>query len=114
MNAKSIPDESHRVPSAKSGATGIEDAIQVSLSRVTARLGRLDPLERIITANKAIEALRDAQGDLAGVRRAAVRQLRAEGWLLKEIAQQLGTSPQRVHQMEEGYDRHEKKARAEG
>lgn len=90
----------------------IPDDIRASLVAPLGRLARLDPFDLLTIANDANEQLLEAQADIAALRRGAVRQLRAEGWTLQQIGDQLGLKPQRIHQIESGYDRHEKRRRA--
>jgi len=67
-----------------------------------------DPVEQINLGMDLNKQLLDAQGRVAEVRRMAVRQLRMEGWTLREIGEQTGLSTQRVSQIEAGADRREK------
>lgn len=57
------------------------------------------------------EDLKEVVAEIAGMRRAAVRDLRINGYTLQEIGDMLGTTAQRVHQIESGYSRHEAAAR---
>jgi DNA-directed RNA polymerase specialized sigma24 family protein len=85
--------------------------IRASLVAPLGRLAGLDPFEAITTANDAHEALLAAHAEIAAIRRRAVRELRAQGYTLREIADAVGVKPQRIHQIESGYDRREKEAR---
>jgi DNA-directed RNA polymerase specialized sigma24 family protein len=85
--------------------------IRACLAAPLERLGGLDPFELMHAAPTANEALLDAQAAVATMRRKAVRQLRAEGWTLAAIGEQLGIKAQRVHQIETGYDRRERRYR---
>lgn len=67
-----------------------------------------DPVERITRGQELLDSLLTMQADAAEVRRTAVRQLRMEGWKLREIAEATGLSHQRVSQIEVGADRKEK------
>ena len=69
--------------------------------------GREDPFERIALANHYVDALRHSVSDGAAVRRAAVRQLRAAGMTLREIAERTGLTPARIGQIEQGVERAE-------
>lgn len=79
-----------------------------AISPVLARVARLEPYERIKVSQEINDALLAAQASLAAHRRAAVRQLRSDGWTLREIAEELGMTVQRVHQIEIGMGRKEK------
>lgn len=70
----------------------------------------LSPEDRLAEAPDVVDALQDAVATVAASRRRAVRQMR-EHMTLQEIADLIGSTPQRVHQIEVGYNRHEKKAR---
>lgn len=74
---------------------------------------RLDCWEQAEQAEQLNAALLKAQKRVAQLRRSAVRELRAEGYTLREIAERLGISPPRVMQIEQGYNRAEKRARKE-
>ena len=95
-------------------ARSIPAEIRASLAAPLERLAGLDPFMLLAKSNDAIDALHDAQARIGAMRRRAVRQLRAEGYTLREIAEPLGVKPQRIHQLEIGYDRHEKKERRKG
>lgn len=71
----------------------------------------LTPEEQLVQGPERQEELKQIVAEIAGLRRAAVRQLRATGYTLKEIGNMLGTTAQRVHQIESGYSRHEAAAR---
>ena len=90
----------------------IVDEINATLAAPLGRLAAFPPLERILEGNAVNEALLEAQAAVAAQRRSAVHQLQAEGWTLKEIGDALGLKPQRIHQIENGYDRHERRDRA--
>lgn len=89
-----------------------EDQVPTRLSQVFAKLDKLPDDEKIVVANKVNDALLEAQARVAAIRRAAVRQLRADGYTLREIGDLTGLAPQRISQIELGYGRKEKKARA--
>ena len=82
-----------------------------SLIEPLQRFSCLDAETQLIQANDYMEELKDAVKQIAGMRRGAVRTLRSDGYTLKEIAEMLGTTVQRIHQIESGYNRHEQKAR---
>jgi DNA-directed RNA polymerase specialized sigma24 family protein len=85
----------------------IGDALDSTLQRFQA----LPPSERLTTSNLLMEELKVVTSQLASSRRAAVREMRSEGYTLKEIAEIADTTIQRIHQIESGYNRHEQKAR---
>ena len=89
----------------------MEMNINTALEEVHARFNRLPASERLTEANTLIEQLRDATAAIGESRRAAVRSLRSDGYTLKEIAEMIGTTTQRIHQLEAGYNRQEKRAR---
>lgn len=84
-------------------------ALQKAIVAPLERLRGLPPIQAILTATDVNQVLLDAQAEVASIRRQAIRNLRASGWTLAEIGDQLGMSPQRVHQLEIGYDRRDKK-----
>lgn len=90
----------------------IPDDIRASLAAPLGRLAGLDPFTRLIVATEVNDALLDAQSEIASLRRSAVRELRVQGHTLREIADVVGVKPQRIHQIEGGYDRTEKRERA--
>lgn len=90
----------------------IPDDIRESLVEPLKRLGGRDPIELLNLSNDCTAALLEASHEIASMRRAAVRQLRIDGFTLKEIGDQTNMTPPRVHQIESGYDRKEKKERA--
>jgi DNA-directed RNA polymerase specialized sigma24 family protein len=90
----------------------IPNEINACLVAPLERLGGLDSWDILHKSNDAIQALSDAQAQIGGMRRAAVRDLRGQGYTLQEIADQLGVKAQRIHQLEHGYDRAEKRERA--
>ena len=85
--------------------------INTALEEVHARFNRLPASERLCEANTLIEQLREASAAIAESRRAAVRSLRSDGYTLREIAEMIGTTTQRIHQLEAGYNRREQRAR---
>jgi hypothetical protein len=89
----------------------LKQATAAALAAPLGRLGRLDPFDLITEANDVNDALLDAQAAVAALRRGAVRRLRSEGWTLQQIGDALGLKPQRIHQIENSYDRHERKRR---
>lgn len=68
-----------------------------------AKLKGADPLSQIALAQDLNDKLLAAQAQVAALRRSAVRELRAQGWTFKELADELGMSPQRVAQIETGW-----------
>lgn len=66
------------------------------------------PVDAILLAQQINEALLSAQGEVAMLRRSAVRQLRGEGWTLREIGEAVGLTTSRVAQLEAGMSRHDK------
>lgn len=87
--------------------TGIKEALQATLEKY----GRLAPSEQLIQANDYTDDLKQAVKEIANIRRAAVRTMRSDGYTLQEIAEIVGTTAQRIHQIESGYNRKEAKAR---
>ena len=85
----------------------IGDALDSTLQRFQA----LSPSERLTTSNLLMDELKAVTSQLASSRRAAVREMRSDGYTLKEIAEIADTTVQRIHQIESGYNRHEQKAR---
>jgi hypothetical protein len=97
--------------STKGGTTVMEMNIDTALTEIYGRFNRLPASERLVEANTLIEQLREATATIAESRRAAVREMRIDGYTLREIAELIGTTTQRIHQIESGYNRHEQKAR---
>lgn len=89
----------------------IPNDIRTSLAAPLGRLAGLDPFDILTKSNAVLEALHEAEAQVGAARRGAVRELRAQGFTLKQIADVVGVKPQRIHQLEEGYDRKEKRAR---
>jgi DNA-directed RNA polymerase specialized sigma24 family protein len=89
----------------------MEMNIDTALTEIYGRFNRLPASERLVEANTLIEQLREATATIAESRRAAVREMRIDGYTLREIAELIGTTTQRIHQIESGYNRHEQKAR---
>jgi DNA-directed RNA polymerase specialized sigma24 family protein len=89
-------------------ATTISDELSRLLAR---RLFSLPPSERLVAANVVMDELRDVMAEVSATRRSAVRDMRIEGYTLSDIANIAGTTAQRIHQIESGYNRHEKAAR---
>jgi DNA-directed RNA polymerase specialized sigma24 family protein len=92
-------------------ARSIPAEIRASLAAPLGRLAGLDPFTLLHKSNAASQELLNAQAKIGALRRRAVRQLRSEGYTLKEIGDELGVKPQRIHQLETGYDRTEKRER---
>lgn len=82
-------------------ATQIREACQPTLDS----LSELDAVGRITDSEPIREALLEIVGEVARVRRTAVRELRLEGNTLRALADMTGMSPQRLHQIESGYVR---------
>lgn len=89
----------------------LEAAVLKALAPIMKRIGREDPYDRIIQYGWMTEAVRNLNAEASKGRRAAVRQLRAEGHTIREIAAGTGLTSGRISQIEFGYDRHEAKAR---
>jgi DNA-directed RNA polymerase specialized sigma24 family protein len=92
-------------------ARSIPNEIRASLVAPLERLAGLEPFTLLTRSNDALKAMQDIESRIGALRRKAVRELRAQGYTLREIAEPLGVKPQRIHQLEIGYDRAEKKAR---
>ena len=89
-------------------AADLDDKIDV----VFRKFNRLAADEKFLGSPKLNDVLLDAQRKLSEMRRAAVRELRMQGYTLKEIGDLAGgMSPQRVAQIEVGYTRQERRAR---
>jgi DNA-directed RNA polymerase sigma subunit (sigma70/sigma32) len=86
-------------------------SIRESLDRPLGRFFALPAEERITKATELITELQAVVSEISDSRRVAVRDMRAAGYTLREIAEIVGTTPQRIQQIETGYNRHEKKAR---
>ena len=71
-----------------------------------------DPVDVIIDTAEIMDRLRGLVQSVADTRRRAVRQLRADGWTLKQIAAETHLTISRVAQIEGGYNRQERKARS--
>jgi DNA-directed RNA polymerase specialized sigma24 family protein len=91
----------------------IQDELIASFDATFDKLQELPDEEQILLSVGINEALLHAQHRLAQSRRTAVRSMRARGFTLQEIGGLLGMSHQRVHQIEQGYNRAEKKARGQ-
>ncbi len=92
----------------------IVTAVAEALGPPLRRYGRMSAEERIEHAAAINDVLLEAQATVAATRRAAVRELRTSGWTLQEIADLFGLTVSRVHQIEHGYSRAERKYRKEG
>jgi len=88
-----------------------EEAVAVAVSGLLRRLSALPPHEAIQAAQELNQGFLNAQAQVATLRRSAVRQLRSEGHTLAEIGEAVGMTPQRVQQIEAGYDRREAQER---
>ena len=103
MNAR--PTSSRRTPPSKVGGVSRGPNLHTAVRPVIERLERTEPSKRITMAFTLTEQLQDIQAEIAAQRRAAVRQLRADGWKLAQIAQAAGVTVSRVKQIEAGYGR---------
>lgn len=83
-----------------------------SLDKAIERLGGLDPVEAITELDEIRLGLLESQQLVADLRRRAVRTLRSEGWTLKQIADATGLTTGRISQIETGFNRKERQARA--
>jgi DNA-directed RNA polymerase specialized sigma24 family protein len=88
--------------------TTTRDALNRGKGAPLPRFFALPPEERLTAANALLDELRAVMTEVATSRREAVRDLRMTGYTLKEIADMVGTTPQRIHQIESGYNRKEK------
>ncbi len=88
----------------------LQEQCNDGLRAVVAALQRQDATQAIIIAEELNTALFEAQAAVAAARRSAIRDLRTQGFTLKEIGDQVGLSHQRIYQLETGYGRKEKKA----
>ncbi len=88
----------------------LQEQCKDGLRAVLAALQRQDAVQAIIIAEGLNTALLEAQAAVAAVRRSAIRDLRTQGFTLKEIGNEVGLSHQRIYQLETGYGRKEKKA----
>lgn len=86
----------------------IPDSISKALTGPLSRLRRHKPIQAILLAPDVNQRLLDAQAEVAQIRRQAIRQLRGEGWRLKDIAEATGLSEQRIYQLEIGQDRRDR------
>jgi DNA-directed RNA polymerase specialized sigma24 family protein len=82
--------------------------IRDELNRTLGRFFSLSAQDRLVEANDILDQLRAVMSEVSDSRRMAVRELRGEGWSLREISEIIGTTPQRIHQIELGYNRKEK------
>ncbi len=88
----------------------LQEQCRDGLAAVLAALQRQDTVQAILTAEEINRELLDAQAAVAATRRSAIRELRTQGFTLKEIGNLVGLSHQRIYQLETGYGRKEKKA----
>lgn len=77
------------------------------------RLNRLPPEQRARQAHEMWAQVLVIQAALATSRRSGVREMRAAGLTLADIAELLGVSVTRIKQVEQGLDRAERKAAKE-
>lgn len=84
---------------------GLGAQVTLHLGPVFRELEAMNEVDRIVKAEAMREALMDAVAEVARHRRSAVRTLRANGWLLREIAEATEMSHQRISQIETGYSR---------
>lgn len=85
-----------------------QEELDEFIADMTDSLRKEDVVDQIIWSGKLIDAMKQHQGDLAEVRRGAVRQMRNEGMTLKAIGEAIGLTHQRVYQLEHGVDNKEK------
>ncbi len=79
---------------------GLDDAIRAALAEADALPG---PFERLAATREVIDALRAWSGTDGAVQRTRiVRELSAQGWSYRAIAQEAGVSPARVQQWIDG------------
>lgn len=83
-------------------ASTIPAEVREALVAPLGRLASLDPFELLTLGPVVNDELLRGQAEIAAMRRAAVRTLRADGWTLREIADRIGVEPQRVHQISLG------------
>ena len=102
---ETITTRSQRTPSPKLGGMSRRPNLHTAVRPVLDRLERTVPDKRINMAFDLTEQLQDIQAEISAQRRAAVRQLRADGWKLAEIAKSAGVTVSRVKQIEAGYGR---------
>lgn len=88
----------------------LQEQCKDGLAAVLAALQRQDAVQAIIIAEEINRELLDAQAAVAAARRSAIRDLRTQGFTLREIGDAVGLSNQRIYQLETGYGRKEKKA----
>lgn len=88
----------------------LQEQCKDGLRAVLAALQRQDAVQAIIIAEEINRELFEAQAAVAAARRSAIRDLRTQGFTLKEIGDAVGLSNQRIYQLETGYGRKEKKA----
>lgn len=89
----------------------MEAKLRDALDRPLGRFFALSPSERLVDANTLVDELKSIVSEISDDRRVAVRELRLTGYTFKEIAEIAGTTPQRIQQIETGYNRREKAAR---
>jgi DNA-directed RNA polymerase specialized sigma24 family protein len=76
--------------------------LTTAVSTVLERLHRQTPVRRVAMANDVQRQLSEAQMAVTREKTAAVRELRGQGYKLKDIAEMLDVSIARVKQIEEG------------
>lgn len=84
---------------------GLGSQVKLQLGPVFRALEEMTEVDTIVKAEAVREALIEAIAEVARHRRQAVRSLRSEGWLLREIADACEMSHQRISQIETGYSR---------
>jgi len=82
-----------------------------AMTPILERLRKEPAQKRVHLALSVTTQLQEVQGDISDIRRGAVRELRAQGWKLHEIAKELGVTISRVKQIEEGSTRAEREGR---
>jgi len=82
--------------------TTIQERVDKATRPIANRIAREDPIDVIAQGSELIDASKMLSSRGASLRRAAVRQLRAEGWTLREIASATGLTSARISQIETG------------
>jgi len=88
---------------------GLRSLVEQQLRPVFALLDDMSDVDKIVKTEAVRQALNDANANAARLRRVAVRKMRGEGMLLREIADACGMSHQRISQIEAGYSRRDER-----
>lgn len=80
----------------------IQERVDKATRPILNTIAKQDPIEAFVLAGQLIEASRNISSRGAGLRRAAIRSLRAEGWTLRELANEFGVTSARIAQIETG------------